>query len=245
MTFLSIRSSGIIARVVAGLGVVVALSLTAPAGATVEFTGSGINPEVNANAAGSASFTITGNTLTILLTNTTAPRTASQGNGLTGVVFDLIGSAPVLAFGGPSLSPGSDIWTSKFSSNTSDPLLGSWTNQLGVAPLAAYGAAATGFAGAFSAAGITLGNGGPDYGIVAANTFDGTNVSFGGSQFPFIQRSLTLTFTGVNGISESQIGNVRLLFGTDGTGVITTVPAPGAVALLVVAAGIARRRRAR
>ena len=99
----------------------------------------------------------------------------------------------------------------------------------GALPLAAYGVATTGFNNRFNGGSISLGNAGPNYGIVAANTFDGTNVSFGGSQFPFIQDSMAFTFTGVSGVGESQIKNVQLLFGTDGTGIITTndpVPEP-------------------
>jgi len=225
--------------------VATALLSTSASHAWVEFTGSGMNPEVNAMASGSALFTISGNTLTVVLTNTTAPRTTAQGNTLTGVVFDILGGSPALALSGIALGDASAIWTSKFDSNTSDPLAGSWTSSLGVTPLAAYGAATTGFGGAFNAGGITLGNGGPNYGIVAANTFDGTNVSFGGAQFPFIQNKLVLTFSGASGVNESQLANVRLLFGTDGTGVVTTVPAPGALALVgaaLLAAG--RRRRA-
>jgi len=225
------------------MAVAVILLFTATTQASVEFTGSGLNPEVNANASGSALFTITGNTLTVVLTNTTAPRTTAQGNALTGVVFDITGGSPVLALSGIALTSGSDIWTSKFAANTSDPLAGSWTSVLGASPLAAYGAATTGFSGAFNGGSISLGNSGPNYGIVANDTFDGTNVAFGGSQFPFIQRSLTLTFTGANGVSESQLANVRILFGTDGTGVITTVPAPGALALLALSGAVAMRRR--
>ena len=82
-------------------------------------------------------------------------------------------------------------------------------------------------------------------GIVAAGTFDGSNVSFGGSQFPFIQNSLTLTFSGASGLSESAIANVKFLFGTDGTGVVggNLIPAPGALALLGLGGITLRRRR--
>lgn len=233
------RNKGIFGTAILAL----ALAAATPALASVEFTGSGNNPEVNATASGSALFSISGNSLTIVLTNTTAPRTTAQGNAMTGVVFDILGGSPLLSLSSIALASGSDIWTSKFASNTSDPLAGSWTSVLGSTPLAAYGAATTGFGGAFHGGSITLGNSSPNYGIVAASTFNGTNVSFGGSQFPFIQKSLMLTFTGASGISESQIANVRLLFGTDGTGVITTVPTPGALALLALAGVVGARRR--
>lgn len=212
---------------------------------SVTFTGSGFNPEVNAAASGSALFHVSGNTLTITLTNTTAPRTTAQGNALTGIVFDVVGASPTLSLTSLALGSGSEIWTSESSSNTNGALNGSWTSVLGSTPLAGYGAATTGFNGAFNGGSISLGNSSPNYGIVSAGTFNGSNVPFGGSQFPFIQNSLTLSFSGATGITNSQFGNVRFLFGTDGTGVITgqQVPAPGALALLATAAALGARRR--
>jgi hypothetical protein len=96
--------------------------------------------------------------------------------------------------------------------------------------LASYGVATTGFNGRFHGGSISLGNSSPNYGIVAANTFNGTNVVFGGSQFPFIQDSLTFTFTGVSGINESQFADVKLLFGTNGTGIVPANPPLGGAA---------------
>ncbi len=228
-----------------------------PAQAGVVFTGSATNPEVGTVASGTAEFRVVGNTLTVVLTNTTSPRTAAQGNALTGVSFDVNGMHPTLSLTGITLTAGSQLWTSKTASTTSASLSGSWTDALGSSPLGDYGVATTGFGSRFAAGNITLGNGGPNYGIVAAGTFDGTNVAFSGSQFPFVQDSLTFTFTGASGLNESQISDVKLLFGTDGTGVvgattgpsITAVPEPSSVMLgLSAAAGLSgfaswRRRR--
>jgi hypothetical protein len=212
----------------------------------IVFSGSGNNPEVSATASGSASFSIAGNILTLVLTNTTAPRTSAQGNALTGVTFDITPGSPVLTLTSTAITAGSLLWNSKTSSTAAASLAGSWTNVLGGSPLGEYGVASTGFNNRFNGGSISLGNSSPNYGIVAAGTFDGTNsVAFGGSQFPFIQNSMTFTFSGVSGISESQIANVKLLFGTDGTGVVNTlVPAP-APALLGLAGllGVSRRRR--
>lgn len=212
-------------------------SLGGAADAATIFSGSGNNPEVGASASGTATFNISGDTLTIVLKNTTDPRTAEQGNVLSGVAFDLASASPTLSLTGTGLDGASEIWTSETVSNTSDPLAGSWTNVLGGSPLADYGVATTGFNGRFNGGSITLGNAGPNYGIVAANTFDGTNVSFGGSQFPFIQDSMIFTFSGISGVSEAQIENVQILFGTDGTGIITMtkVPEPG---MMLVAIGL-------
>lgn len=215
------------------------------ASASVIFGGSGLNQEVNKIATGTAQFTISGNTLTVVLTNTTLPRTTAQGNALTGVAFELGSGAASLTLTNIALTAGARIWTSETASNTVDPLSGSWTSVLGNNPLAKYGAATTGFAGRFNGGSITRGNSAPNYGIVAAETFDGTNVPFGGSQFPFVQKSLTLTFTGVNGLSESAIHDVHLLFGTDGKGIIKTdiVPTPGTAALLGLGGLVVARRR--
>lgn len=229
------------------IALAIVFSASRPSSAATIFIGSGNNPEVSANASGSASFSIAGNTLTVVLKNLTSPRTTAQGNAMTGVAFDVNSASPVLAFTNTARSPGSVIWTSETSSNTSDPLAGSWTSVLGASPLAAYGVATTGFNGRFNGGSISLGNASPNYGIVAANTFDGTNVVFGGSQFRFIQDSMTFTFTGVTGISESQIKNVKLLFGTDGTGVVTgnLVPEPGSFVLWSLACASAIWARGR
>ncbi len=222
------------------------LALTAVAGmaqASVVFSGTGINPEAGTNASGSAEFSISGNTLTLILTNTTAPRTASQGNAMTGVSFDITPGSPVLTLTSTAITGGSLLWTSKVASTAAANISGSWTNVLGASPLGEYGVCTSGFNGRFNGGSISLGNASPNYGIVAAGTFDGSNVAFGGSQFPFVQNSMTFTFTGVSGVSEAAIANVKLLFGTDGTGVVTTVPAPGAVALMGAGGLVALRRR--
>ncbi|MGQ0627755.1 MAG: XDD4 family exosortase-dependent surface protein [Phycisphaerales bacterium] len=222
--------------------------LAGSASAAVTFTGTGNNPEVNGLASGSATFSVSGNTLTVTLTNTTSPRTTAQGNALVGVAFDVNGSAPGLDLTSVTLGAGAAVFTNGSTSNTSTNLNGSYTDVLGASPLAAYGASSSGFAGRFNGGSISLGNSGPNYGVVADGTFEngGGAGPFGGSQFPFIQSSIVLTFTGAAGISEDLINNVSILFGTDGTGVvITRVPAPSAAALLGLGALAAGRRRRR
>ena len=214
--------------------------------AAVLFTGTGFNPEAATNASGSALFQISGNILTVTLNNTTSPRTTAQGNALTGVAFDIVGVVPMptLVLTSTVLGSGAQLWTSKTAFVTASDINGSWSNVLGSSPVADFGAASTGFAGAFNGGSIGLGNSGPNYGIVAPGTFTGSNsVAFGGSQFPFVQGSLVLTFSGVANATESQIRNVRLLFGTDGTGEITLIPSSGSIALVGLAGLIAGRRR--
>ena len=198
---------------------IVALGMTlsaAPCKADV-FVGSGTNAETGDSVSASALFEISGDTLTITLKNTTLGGTLLRGDILTGLVWDISGATPVLAFPTTALTAGSDIFTNKTTSNTSDPVNGSWTNVLGATPISQYGVATTGF---------------------------------NDSAFPLIQDTLTFTLTGISGVSQSQITNVKFLFGTDGTGIITTmaVPEPGTFALAGIglgAAGLVGLRRGR
>jgi hypothetical protein len=217
---------------------IVALSVTlaaAPCKAGF-FMGSGTNAETGDSVSASALFEISGDTLTITLMNTTPAGTLLRGDILTGLVWDISGGTPVLAFPTTALTAGSDIFTDKTTSNTSDPVNGSWTNVLGATPFSQYGVATTGFSGAFSSGTITLGTGGVDYGIVSNGTFpappgSGTSGSFNASAFPLIQDTLTFTLTGVSGVTQSQITDVKFLFGTSGAGIIAAVPEPGSFAL--------------
>jgi hypothetical protein len=235
---------------VAGLGLAAALAAgLAPsaARATVLFTGAGTNAETGDSVSGAVSFSVSGNTLTVMLTNTTPGGTTTRGDVLQGVSWDVDGTGPVLGFPTVALtSPGSAtaddrIFTDKTNANISDPLDG-YTNALGATPIGEYGISSTGFNGAFAAGTIPLGTGGTDYGIVAAGTFPsppGAGVNgFSGSAFPLIQKSLTFTLTGATGLSESSITNVQLLFGTDGTGVIPAAVVPEPASLAMLAAGL-------
>lgn len=218
-------------------------AIASSAVASVTFTGTGINPEVGVNASGSAKFTISGDILTLVLTNTTAPRTTAQGNAMTGVTFNFSSGSTVLSLTSTAITAGGTYWTSKTTNAAAPSLAGSWTSAVVSNAQHQYGVATTGFNGWFNGGSISLGNAAPNYGIVAAGTFDGTNVAFGGSQYPFVQSSMTFTFSGASGFTEAQITNVKLLFGTDGTGVITAVPTPGSLALAGLAGLVAARRR--
>src|SRR5262245_19429468 len=84
------------------------------------FVGSGINPVTGNSVSASALFEISGDTLTVTLKNTTLGGTLLRGDILTGLVWDISGAAPVLAFPTTALPAGSDIFTDKTTSNTSD-----------------------------------------------------------------------------------------------------------------------------
>jgi hypothetical protein len=236
-------------------------SVAAPASATVIFSGTGPTENAGHTGSGTAAFTLSGSTLTLLLTNTSGD-TTDQGDALMGIVFSIAGNQ-TLTFDmtgptcGMQLGGGSAIWTDGTTSNTSDALCGSWTNALAASPTipAEFGVAATGFGGEFNGGSITLGNASPDYGIVGASTFPG---SINGSKFPFIQNSLLFTFGVSSGtFNETDINGVSLLFGTDGTADVGTtctrgctslqVPEPNPLALLGIGAALLAlgRRRPR
>jgi hypothetical protein len=207
------------------LSIVLFTLFAGTANASIVFAGFGFNQEASAFASGSAGFSISGNVLTLVLTNTTASRTTAQGNALTGVAFDIKGPSGPLTLTSCGLTDATDkIWTSKVGSNDVNPLSGSWTTKLGSSPIGEYGVATTGFNGRFKASSISRGNASPDYGIVADGTFNGTNLAFGGSKFPFVQNSLTFSLSGASGLDENKITNVILLFGTSGTGIISAIP---------------------
>ena len=139
-------SSSLVAAGIVALGVTLA---PAPCKAGF-FVGSGTNAETGDTVSASALFEISRDTLTITLKNTTLEGTLLRGDILTGLAWDISGATPVLAFPATALTAGSDIFTDKTTSNTSDPVNGSWTNVPGTTPISQYGVATTGFSGAFS-----------------------------------------------------------------------------------------------
>jgi hypothetical protein len=237
-----VRKLIVMVAVVAGLGVIVHPDQS---WATSFWTGSGANAETGGHlVSAAADFTVTSpTTFTVLLKNTTSGGTLAQGDYLMGVVFDLGTNNKTLSLSVPiTLPAGSDVYTSKTITNDATTLTGSWTDKLGT-PLRGYGVAATGFNGAFAANGISRGNGGPDYGIIAPGTLPNASNTF--AQFPVIQNALSFSFALTSGtLTESDIQNVDFLFGTAGTGIITGVdpPPPSSVpepsTALMLAAGL-------
>jgi hypothetical protein len=212
-------------KVRAAVSIFLTILMTGSANASIVFSGFGYNQEAGAIASGSAGFSISGDVLTLVLTNTTAGRTTAQGNALTGVTFDIKGPSGALTLTSFGLTDTTDkFWTSKTASNVVNSLAGSWTSKLGSNPLGEYGVATTGFNGRFKGGSISLGKASPDYGIVSDGTFDGSNLPFGGAKYPFVQNSLTFSFSGASGLNESKITNVILLFGTSGTGIVSAIP---------------------
>jgi hypothetical protein len=196
--------------------------LSATAQATVSFSGSGYNPETgNSGLSAQANFTVLGSQLILTLANTTRV-TAVQGDALTGLVFNTDRKLG-LELDSIRLSDGSHVWTSATSYNDTISLAESWTDQLADSSRlsASAGVATTGFNGVFKAKEIEQGNASPDYGSIGPGTLP--NSSLGGARYPFIQNSLTFVFKledGEQSFLETDIHDVRFLFGTNGQGVI-------------------------
>lgn len=237
-------------------GVVSLTSLSGTSFATT-FAGSGTNAETGNSVSASASFLVSGDVLTIELTNTTAGGTTLRGDVLQGIAWDYNGGSFTLGFPTVALTSGTDKYTDQLTVDNTGAYDG-YTNVLGSAPISEYGVSSTGFSNAFSAGTIPSGGGGTDFGIVASGTFPappgaGTNSSFNSSAFPLFQNSLTFSLTGATGLDTSKIINVQFLFGTDGTGTIDgssnlqSVPEPSTMALgslaLAAVLGNAWRRR--
>ncbi len=209
---------GMVKVLAASVALAMALGVAQVSLASISFTGSGTNPgdQSNANLFGEADFSISGSTLTVVLTNTggTASPTDAPGGLLTGLMFDVMSTSST--FSSMSLTPASTIWNSSSGSNNATPIAGSWTPVLSVGSYSGSavnsGVATTGKL-LFNGGSISLGNASPDYGIATNGSFPG---GFGGSQYPFIQDSLTFTFLLSSGsVSDSSINDVFFLFGTN------------------------------
>ncbi|MEX0676811.1 MAG: XDD4 family exosortase-dependent surface protein [Pirellulales bacterium] len=108
-------------------------------------------------------------------------------------------------------------------------LVESWHRRIDEAPQGSHTIGRTG------GGSISLGNDGPDYGLVSAATFDTPSYVFDGNAFPFIKDSLTFEFTGATGLSESDISSVVLIFGTEVPTLIDTTLVPEPSSLLIFA----------
>lgn len=212
--------------------------LAGPASATtlVTFDGTGYQD-------GSVEYTITGNTLTITLTNTASyanNANLAPPDALTGVIFTLPTGISLDAQTA-LVAPGSSI----IQANTCDagPSCVGETNVGGefgyqTAPFASPGVPAGDYNAGIGSSGQVVGNGtqfgGPDldkpvqmnginFGIVGSN-YANANPNNGLTKDPLIQSAVTFNLTILGGtLLESQITNWALVFGTAwGEGTITT-----------------------
>jgi hypothetical protein len=231
----------------AALGVAfVTLAPASPARAGFVFSGS------SGTLSASADFTLSGNTLTILLTNTSTTAVAVPTDVLTGLLFNTSAAlTPVSA----TLPAGSAVWFGSIA-NAGDGW--GYATTPTIQSLDGFNSAISA-TGAFNGLGHSNFSGahnalqGLDYGIV--------NAGYGGSgnkgvtkHGPLIENSVRFTLTVPSGFSLSQLGSsVNFQYGTsanekDFTGVDPApVPEPSTLTLLgfgaVTLAAYTRRRR--
>jgi len=207
-------------------------AMTADAGATPAlWTGSGTAAGVGVSA--SALFTISGNTLTIVLQNTSASHAAAvqdvPGSTLTGLFFDLTGS-PTLTPVSSLIAAGSIVQggacTGTCGASTTN-VGGEFGYQATSFPngadrgIASSGYLTTGLSGNIGnfnngAAGTDLDNpaslDGINFGIISAAA--GFNPNGGLSGDPLIRDAVTFTLTGALGLTEDDISHVSFQYGT-------------------------------
>jgi hypothetical protein len=241
-TGMRIRKAGL------GLGVASALLvgfLMSTAHADVIFTATG-NTIGGNSVSSSADFSISGDTLTVTLKNTSPANTTEvPGSTLTGVAFLLDNGDTIVLVPTSASSPNaifnSAQCTINACPNTPQNVAGEWGYQDGFAAGAIatdhYAAGGVGFITTGLAGDIGNFNGGaagtnlsgPPSGALNGIDFGIISASHGPlnpgdiSNSPLIDDNVILTFTGVDGLTEDQITNVYFLYGTALTD-ITTIP---------------------
>jgi hypothetical protein len=216
----------------AALGLGVAVTFAVPASATVVFETSGTAAGVG--VAAQASFTVSGDFLTITLGNTSAAHAATvhdvPGSTLTGVLFHLTGDPTLLPvsalIAAGSLVQGDKCNAGACTTATVD-VGGEWGYEDGGfagganQAIASAGYLTTGLRGNIGnfndgEAGIDLdspkGIGGINFGIVSAA--DGYNPNGGLAKVPLIQGEATFILEGVLGLTEADISDVSFQYGT-------------------------------
>jgi hypothetical protein len=197
--------------------------------AAILFSASGTGADGAAISA-SALFDITGNTLTITLTNTALDDNTTggvdagkdvPGNTLTGVFFDLTGS-PALTPVSATIAAGSIIGTCDIvpcGAGTTD-VGGEFRYDTGSFPGGAgQGVASAGYIGGDGNFGLAVNLDSPPSGAVNGINFglisnDPSFVPNGGLSEPLIRNQVVFVLTGVSGLTIADISNVSFQYGT-------------------------------
>lgn len=230
---------------------------TIPGHATsITFTGTGSNDGGTLGA--SATFQITGDVLSITLTNTATDDNNNggwdiSGNTLTGLFFDFADN-PTFTPVSASVAPGSELV--QYGTCTPGPCSSTTTNVGGEfyfsdnseTPLAEFGIASSGYIGGSNPDfnGPNLDNPGNtgdgiNFGIISLdNVF---NPNGGLANDPLIRNSVIFALSGAQGLSVIDISNVSFQFGTDlaeyNMGTTPGEPIPEPTTVILLGSGIA------
>lgn len=168
-----------------------------------------------------AEFTVSGNTLTVVLTNTSTADVSVPADLLTAVFFDIAGYPPA-TFSPVSalLSGGSAVY---FGPDGSGNVGGEWAFGSGFSGApddATLGISSAGF-GLFGSANFNGPNlagpnavNGPNYGLLSAGDNTTTGNAMVTGAVPLIKNQVTFTLTGSVPFSENDISNVSFQYGT-------------------------------
>ncbi len=238
--------------ILGGLGAIGLLTVAASADFTIDYVADagGNNPNGPSGLSAAATFSITGNQLTILLQNTStgAPAGAEASDSLlTSIAFSFGGGVSIVSGDSAIIAAGSTglgAWSDR-SAGDSVAEQWAWTNNAGGDFLAAFDqviSTSSGFGDGdyFDFNGAANPSLGGPFGGIAANPLTVPLPADQAAVSDAILFSLTLS----ESISEAALFTVAengaVEFGSDFQ--YMTVPAPAAVALLALA-GVTRRRR--
>jgi hypothetical protein len=219
---------------------------TAGSAQAVVFSFSGPSNSSGDPLAATAEFQVSGTSLTIILTNTQTGPSTDGNDVLDGLFFNINGD-PTLSNGMAALTAGSGFEKKDGAAASGNPLNDEWMFDTSISSLnRMYGIGSTGFPdfnrnqetftevfhGGSAAAGANS-----DYGIVPQD-----GIVVGSPSNVYVNNSVTFSFTLSSAISESDISNVLVTYGSSGT--TQLVPEPATLgALAIGAVALLRRRR--
>lgn len=224
---------------------IVAFGVAGKADAVV-FSYSGPSNNSGDLLSGTAEFLVSGTTLTIVLTNTSAGPATDGADVLAGLFFNIAGN-PAVIDGSAMLTAGSVFEHRDGVSATGVDLNREWMFDSPVASVSRmYGVGATGFPNfnpnqdsfvtKFSGVEHTSGAN-SDYGLIPLS-----GIIAGNFTNVYVSNSVTFTLEMGSSFSESDIGNVMMSFGSDGS--TQLVPEPATIGALAIGAlALLRRRR--